>query len=277
MRTKLAAAGQGGGNYCRRWQIERLNYSVWNQFEIGVIMNVTSVGLDQSIASSSGRSAIRQAHQDFDQLFQSLQSGNLGAAQQAYSNFQQVQAGLASSTATQANTIAATSTASPVVSDWSALGQALQSESLSSAQDAFGKLQADAQTAWQSHLQQETQNAQSVYALMQSAQSAAATLSATAIGAPSAGGSVQNDLSALTKALQTGDTSAAQSLLAQLEQDLQASGQESGQNIGGHHHHHHHGGASGVNAASAYTATAPVNSAAGSASTTSGSGTGATA
>jgi hypothetical protein len=244
-------------------------------------MSVTSVGLDQSIASSGGRSAIRQARQDFDQIYQSLQNGNLSAAQQAYSSFQQVQAGLTGSSATQVNAIASTTTANPVVSDWSALGQALQSGSLSSAQDALGKLQVDAQAAWQTHLQQETQNAQSVYALMQSAQTPSATPGTTSASTQPVGQSVQNDLSALTQSLQTGDTSAAQKLLAQLEQDLQASGQAPGQSIGGHHHHHHHGRASGVSASSAYTATAPVTSAtspaAGSAATTSSSGTGATA
>ena len=244
-------------------------------------MALTSVGLDQSIASVGGRSAIRQARQDFDQIFQSLQNGNLSAAQQAYSSFQQVQAGLTGSSATQATSVIGTAAATPVTADWSALGQALQSGSLTSAQDAFGKLQADAQATWQTHLQRETQNAQSVYALMQSDPTTAATSGATAAGTQSTVGSVQNDLSGLTQALQSGDTSAARKLLAQLEQDLQAAGLLSGQ-TGGHHHHHHHGGVSGVDAASAYTATssgAAITAAAptstGSAVGTSGSGAGA--
>ena len=250
-------------------------------------MSVTSIGFDQSYVSTGARTAIRQAHQDFDQLYQSLQSGNLGAAQQAYSNFQQIQAGLSNSPSAQTASVAAATSTNPVAADWSALGLALQSGSLTSAQDALGKLQQDAQAVWQAHLQQETQNAQSVYALMQGAQTSGTTAVGTASTSPQATvGSVQNDLSALNQALQTGDTAAAQKLLAQLEQDLQATAQASGQNYGGHHHHHHHG-SSNVGAASGAAATTPSTSAAAtaavsvpatsSAGATSGSGTGATA
>jgi hypothetical protein len=221
------------------------------------MMTISSVGLDQLAGTSGWRSSVRQAGQDLDQLSQSLQTGNLNAAQQAYSSFQQVQAGLTSSAATQANAVSATTASNPVTSDWSALGQALQSGSLAAAQDALGKLQQDAQATWQSQLQQQVQNAQSVYALMQSAQGAAATPAATAVSPASTAGSVQGDLNSLNQALQSGDISAAQKLLTQLQQDLQASGQ----NYGGHHHHHHHGGFAGQNASSAYLSTAPVTSA----------------
>lgn len=183
-------------------------------------MSVSSVGLDKLIASSGGRSSIHQANQDVDRLFQALQSGNLDAAQVAYGSFQQIQAGLASSSVTQAN---------PVAADWSALGQALQSGNLASAQDALGKLQNDAKAAWQSHLRQEIQHAQSVYALMQSAQGAPVASKAMPGGTQPAVGSIPNDLNALNQALQTGNISAAQKLLAQLEQDLQSSSRASGQ------------------------------------------------
>jgi len=204
-------------------------------------MTISSVGLDPAVGSPSGRSAIRQAHQDFDQLFQSLQAGNLSAAQQAYSDFQQIQAGLANQTtaSSQVGSASATTATNPVLSDWSALGQALQSGSLPSAQDALGKLTQDATTAWQSHLQQEAQKAQSVYALMQGVQGAAASSGITPANAATASNPVQNDLNSLAQALQSGDSSGAQKLLAQLEQDLQSSNQASG-NVGGHHHHHHH-------------------------------------
>src|ERR1035437_3716183 len=239
---------------------------------IGVIMSVTSIGLDpsQSLGSSSARSSIHQARQDLDQIYQALQSGNLGAAQQAYSSFQQIQAGLATSSMTPATSATATATTNPVVAEWSALGQTLQSGRLPSAQDAFSKLGQDAQAAWQTHLQQETQNAQSVYALMKSAQGTTATSAATSSSAQSATGSVQNDLNALNQSLQSGDTTAAQKLLAQLVQDLQASNPSSGQNGGGHHHHHHHGGFSATNAASAYGSTST-------AATTNSASTGTTA
>jgi hypothetical protein len=205
---------------------------------------------------SSVQGNFRQIRQDFQDLAGALQSGDLNAAQQAYSGFQQIQAGLTSSAATQASTISATTTANPVASDWSALGQALQSGSLSSAQDALGKLQQDAQAAWQSQLQNKVQNAQAVYALMQSAQGAGTTPAATSASNQSTAGPVQSDLNSLNQALQSGDISGAQKLLTQLQQDLQASGQ----NYGGHHHHHHHGGFSGANASSSYLSTAPVGS-----------------
>jgi hypothetical protein len=218
-------------------------------------MSVASVGLSQSVGSGDWRTSVRQARLDFDQIVQSLQSGNLTAAQQAYSGFQQLQAGLTNTAATSTGSSSTSSTATnPVTSDWAALGQALQNGSLSSAQDALGKLEQDAQTAWQTHLQQETQNAQSVYALLQSTQQAAATSGTTAAGDSTAAASVQNDLTALNQALQSGDTSTAQKVLAQLEQDLQASGQT----FAGHRHHHH--GLSGLSLSSAYPTSTTVSS-----------------
>ena len=229
-------------------------------------MSVSSVGLNQAASISSWRSSIHQARQDFDQLFQALQGGNLSAAQQAYSAFQQVQAGLTSS-GTQAGGTTTTGTAtSAVASDWSTLGQALQSGSLSSAQDALAKLVQDAQSTWQAQHQQEMLNARSVNALMQGGQGTSATSGATS--ASSATGSVQNDLTALSQALQSGDTTSAQNLLAQLEQDLQASGQ----NNGGHHHHHH-GGFSVPTGTAAYSSTAATPAASALTSGTTGTGT----
>ena len=225
-------------------------------------MSISSVALDPSAGTSGWRSSIRQAGQDFNQLVQALQSGDLAAAQQAYGSFQQIQAGQTSVT-TPASTVAATTTTNPVASDWSAMGQALQSGSLSSAQGALGQLQQDAQSAWQTRLQQQAQNAQAVYALMQSPQGATAA-SGTA-QAP--GTAVQNDLNALSQALQSGDSASAQTLLAQLQQDLQTSGQY----YGGHHHHHHGHPAATAPTAAAGTTSPGATTATGSAS---GSGTG---
>ena len=201
-------------------------------------MSINSVGLDQSVGTNGWRSTVRQARQDFAQIVQALQAGNLGAAQQAYSDFQQVQSGL-----TGAATATTATSSSPVVSDWSALGQALQSGTLSSAQNALTKLQQDAQSQWQSKMVQELQNAASVYTLLQGSQ----TSSVTTAAATSQSGinSVQNDLNALNTALQSGDTTSAQKLLAQLEQDLLSSASQSAHP----HHRHHHGGAGQVSGA----------------------------
>jgi hypothetical protein len=236
---KLAATGKRGGKYCRRVRHRK-----------GIIMSVSSVNLDPSIASSSWRSTVQQATQDFNQLFQSLQSGNVDSAQQAYSSIQQIQAALQQNASGQTSASTASTASNPVASDWSALGQALQSGSLSSAQSALNQLQQDAQSAWQTHLQQEVQNAQSVYSLLQGGGAASTGATAQAGSAPGTS-SVQSDLNSLSQALQSGNTSSAQQALAQLEQDLQSSGQASGQGYGGHHHHHH-GGFSNTNASSAY-------------------------
>ena len=191
-------------------------------------MNVNSVGLAQSVGTTDWRSTVRQGRQDFAQIVQALQAGNLGAAQQAYTDFQQLQSGLTSAATTTAST-----SASPVVSDWTALGQALQSGTLSSAQNALTKLEQDAQSQWQSQMAQKLQDATSVYALLQGSQTGSATTAAAT--SPSGVNSVQNDLNALSTALQSGDTTSAQKLLAQLEQDLLSSASQST------HHHHHQG------------------------------------
>ena len=88
---------------------------------------------------------------------------------------------------------------------------------------------------------QKLQDATSVYALLQGNQAGSTT-------GTSGTGSVQNDLKALDAALQSGDTTSAQKLLAQLEQDLLSSASQAV------HRHHHHDSA--VAQASAATDTA---------------------
>lgn len=180
-------------------------------------MNVSAV--DQSTGSIRQRPGVQDARLDFDQLVQALQGGNLGAAQQAYSSFQQIQNSFMPSGG--AGTAGAqTSGQSAVQNDWAALGQALQSGNLAQAQNTLGRLEDDAQGVWQSHVQQQIQNAQSLFALMQSSAQGAAALSQG--NASAAGGAAQTDLNALGQNLQSGDTYAAQKLLAQLEQDIKS-------------------------------------------------------
>lgn len=180
-------------------------------------MNVSAV--DQSTGSVRQRPGVQDARLDFDQLVQALQGGNLGAAQQAYSNFQQIQNSFMPSGG--AGTAGAqTSGQSAVQNDWAALGQALQSGNLAQAQNTLGRLEDDAQGVWQSHVQQQIQNAQSLFALMQSSAQGAAALSQG--NASTAGGAAQTDPNALGQNLQSSDTYAAQKLLAQLEQDIKS-------------------------------------------------------
>ena len=93
---------------------------------------------DLSIAASS--SALSQVNQSpwaqrksaFEQLGQALQSGDLSAAQQAFSTLQQNVPQGASAQNSQGNASQ---------SQFAALGQALQSGNLSAAQQAFSKIQ----------------------------------------------------------------------------------------------------------------------------------------
>ncbi len=188
-------------------------------------MSIASVSSLVNQTAVVGQSPFRQARQDFEQIFQSIQTGNLSSAQQAYNDLQQLRSSATPTTPASGST----PTAAPnnVASDWTALGQALGSGSLSSAQDALTKLKQDAVAQWQAELQ----NAQAAYALISGSFTAAATATA-----PSA---VQTDLANLQASLQAGDTAGAQKLLAQLQQDLQSSAQ--GAPFAPHHHHHHRG------------------------------------
>jgi hypothetical protein len=76
---------------------------------------------------------VQQRRSAFQQLGQALQSGDLGAAQTAFSLLTQ-------------NAPSSTSQSNPLAQDVSAIGQALQSGDLKGAQTAFAKLQQDAQS-----------------------------------------------------------------------------------------------------------------------------------
>ncbi len=213
-------------------------------------MSVSNVSLNSGTALSAWQSTKHQTLQDFDQLFQAMQSGSLSGAQQAYALLQQLQPSTPAATtgsaaaATATSSVATTAATGTVATDWSSLGTALQSGSLSSAQSAFAKLQQDLTAAADPALNQ----AQAVYAAMQGT---------TPLSGASA---VSTDLSALQQALQSGNTTSAQSLLAKLEQDLQGSG-----GAAFHHRHHHHGmgtqaAASAYSSGSTATASSPASS-----------------
>jgi hypothetical protein len=76
--------------------------------------------------------------QDFAQIAQSLQTNDLVGAQHAYSDLVQL-----TPTGQSANQTPAGSGSNPVPNDLASLGSALQSGSVSSAQDAFSKLKTD--------------------------------------------------------------------------------------------------------------------------------------
>lgn len=209
-------------------------------------MSISNVTSNPAVSQPGWRSTVNQARDDFAQLFQAMQAGNLSNAQQAYAAFPQLPSSNSPSTATSssasadAGTGAANGTAasgSPIASDWSSLGQALQSGNLTTAQEAFSKLGQDLQAAVQGaghhhHHGHAMDRAQAVYSAMQASNSTAAS-AATPKGATGPADSVSADINALKPAFQSGNSSSAQDLLAKLEQNLRASGQFFGHRQGG--------------------------------------------
>jgi DNA-binding FadR family transcriptional regulator len=113
---------------------------------------------DQFVSSASQNAASQtlspaeQVQQDYTQLANALQSGNLTNAQAAFTALQQVlqtQTGTNTASSTTSTTNS-TSSQDPILNDFNALGQALSSGNLSQAQSAFAQLQSDVQAAQQS-------------------------------------------------------------------------------------------------------------------------------
>jgi hypothetical protein len=116
-------------------------------------MSITSVSAGSNYYSSTTTQSTSSPRSNFRNLFQSLQSGDLAGAQQAYAAIQQslpANAG-ATSAASAAGSSTASQPVSAIGSDFQAIGQALQSGDLSAAQQAFAKLQQDGQSAIQAH------------------------------------------------------------------------------------------------------------------------------
>jgi len=105
----------------------------------------------------------QQVQQDYAQLAGALQSGNLTGAQSAFTALQQaLQTQTANSTATTTAAGATSTSSDPILNDFNALGQALQSGNLSQAQSAFSQLQSDVQAAQQSTASQAQSLAQAM-------------------------------------------------------------------------------------------------------------------
>lgn len=112
-------------------------------------MSVSGISSTTDATQTDWQSTLSQRQQYFNALDQALQSGNLTAAQSAYSSLQQLApTGSQSSTSTSSSN--GTSTSS-LGSDFSALGKALQSGDLAGAQKAFAQVQQDMQTTRTGH------------------------------------------------------------------------------------------------------------------------------
>ncbi|HEY9191829.1 MAG TPA: hypothetical protein VIO81_03050 [Methyloversatilis sp.] len=211
-------------------------------FSSGDAMSTTAINIDSTVnqaGHSHWRNTVKQGHQDFDQLFQSIQSGNIAGAQQAYAALDALRSGAppaGDATASSRPASMATGEGNAIAgisSDWATLGQALKSESLDSAKGALSALEQDAATITKSRHELERQNAESIYALISSVQ-ASAINGAPNIPTTGQAPAVQDDLNGLGNALKTGDPVSAEKLLAKLEQDLLASARTQTQE---HHRH----------------------------------------
>jgi|SRR5208337_882366 len=151
-------------------------------------MSVSAVSLTDSSYQTNLQTAFTQVQNDFKQLGQALQSGDLAGAQSAFATLQQDMQSIGQSQSGQQQ------------SNLSALANALQSGDLEAAQKAFAALQPK-------HHHHHSGRAQSA-------------------GGDSSGSStINSDFNALATALQSGDLSGAQSAFATLQQDMQNIGQ----------------------------------------------------
>ncbi len=104
-------------------------------------MSISSIS---SSLSQGWQNVAQQRRQDFSQLSQALQSGDLAGAQRAYANLQTLQPDGQSG-----SNLGSNSNANPIQNDFSQLGQALASGNLSQAQSAFSQLQSDIKSTFQ--------------------------------------------------------------------------------------------------------------------------------
>lgn len=98
---------------------------------------LSTAGFSQYIAASSNVSVSQQAYQS---LQQSLASGNLTATQTAFNTYNQLNQGSTSSSASSG------SGSSQLSTDMAALGSAISSGDLTTAQSAFATVQSDLKT-----------------------------------------------------------------------------------------------------------------------------------
>ena len=183
-------------------------------------MSISSISSNsdyyQSYVTNESDSLRQQSKQDLKSLAETLQSGDLSGAQNAFASLLQLFPNSSSSANSQTQS-AATSPASsfsngtsPITSDLSVLGQAIQSGDLTGAQSDFSKLMQDMQSIGGGHHHHHKTSASP-----QDTSIASATSSSTGTN------SIETDLAALSQALQSGDLKSAENDYSQLTQDMQ--------------------------------------------------------
>lgn len=104
--------------------------------------NLAVYQAQQAQQTQQARSGRTQLQQEFQQLGQDLQSGNLSGAQADFSTLQQIAPG---------GSTAATTSSNSISQEFTQLGQDLKSGNLSAAQQDYSKVQQDYQSAHGTH------------------------------------------------------------------------------------------------------------------------------
>ncbi len=147
----------------------------------------------------------QKLQQEFQQLGQDLQSGNLSASQSDFATLQSLQPQSISTSSSQSN--------NPIAQAFSQLSQDLQSGNLSAAQQDYATIQQDFQSQAAQGQNQATQGHHHHHHG----------------GGGSEGSAVSQAFQQLGQALQSGNLTSAQQAYSTLQQDLQQFGQTSGQ------------------------------------------------
>jgi hypothetical protein len=161
----------------------------------GILSNSSSLF---NYGAQSFQNRAQQARQDFTQLGQDLQTGDLSAAQQDFAALQQ----FAPQTSSTSSSSTSSSNDSPLADDFSQLGQDLQSGDTSAAQQDFAKVQQDFQVREQVQQQSAPRPHHSHHSSSQSS-------------------AVSQTLAQLGQGLQSGDPSSAQQAYLSLQQEIQ--------------------------------------------------------
>lgn len=157
-------------------------------------MSVAGVPIPNLYPSTSGENKFQQIQQDFQQLGQDLQSGNLSQAQQDYAT---LTAALPSNRQQNSN--------SPIAQAFAQLGQALQSGDLATAHQAFTTIQQDIQQGQATHGHHHHRG--------QGGRGSSSSSQSSTIG---------QALSALNSALQSNNITAAQQAFSSLTQAIES-------------------------------------------------------
>lgn len=169
-----------------------------------------------AVDGSNDSSSSNSITTDLNVLLQALASGNLSSAQNSYSQLMQDVQSISSTDSvskTDSSASGSSTESSPLESDLNALGDALESGDLSSAQSIFANMMQQMQGPPPSDAQTSGQASTSV-----------TSVSGTGNGADS----LADDLSTLAEALQSGDLSSAEDILKEIMANLEASGSTDG-------------------------------------------------